>query len=263
MRYNSSPFLSSNLSAYRPSAAHLPPISGRLLHGLYSPMSINPSPELKSLFETALNEFEKRVGTALDQHPIIDKLVNCESADTVIDVLQGQAQAFRSFRGGDGKLFTWLKRTVNVLYALSTSDVISGAIGSVCVNSSWHWRTLTRRDTILSSAFSSSKCNIRGDRHTSWCKCPTLISRGFCDTCGLLQTVKNPTSTTYDALVELFESFESFLRRLDIYTKIPSTPAMTEIIVKILIDSISTISLAIQQARQGRLSEPHPFGYDT
>ena len=113
-------------------------------------MSNNSPPELKSLFETALNEFEKRAGTNLDQHPIIDKLVNCESADSIIDVLQEQAQAFRNFRGDDGKLMTWLKRTVNVLYALSTSDVISGAISSVGINSSWLWRTLTWRDTSLS-----------------------------------------------------------------------------------------------------------------
>ena len=112
-------------------------------------MSINPSPELKSFFESALNEFEKRTGTNLLQHQIDDKLVNCESADSVIDVLREQAQAFRSFRGADGKLMTWLKRTVNILHSLSTSDVISGAISSVCVNSSRHWRTLTRRDTFF------------------------------------------------------------------------------------------------------------------
>ena len=101
-------------------------------------MSINPSPELKLLFETALNEFEKRAGTSLAQHQIVDKLVNCESADSVIDVLQEQAQAFRSFRGDDGKLMTWLKRTVNVLYALSTSDVLAEGIGLVCIYSlSW------------------------------------------------------------------------------------------------------------------------------
>ena len=34
---------------------------------------------------------------------------------------------------------------------------------------------------------------------------------------------------------------------------------MTEIIVKILIELLSTISLAVQQAKQGRLSEPPPF----
>ena len=60
---------------------------------------------------------------------------------------------------------------------------------------------------------------------------------------------------SYDALVDLFESFESFLRRLDIYTRIPSTTAMTEIIVKILVELFSTISLAIKQAKEGRFSE--------
>ena len=98
-------------------------------------MSTNSSLELKLLFETALNEFEKRAGSNLTQHQIIDKLVNCESADSVIDVLQEQAQAFRNFRGDDGKLMTWLKRTVNVLYTLSTSGVLGEGIGLVCLNS--------------------------------------------------------------------------------------------------------------------------------
>jgi hypothetical protein len=65
---------------------------------------------------------------------------------------------------------------------------------------------------------------------------------------------------SYDALVDLFESFESFLRRLDIYTKIPSTTAMTKIIVKILVELLSTISLAVKQTKEGRLSEPLGFG---
>jgi fungal STAND N-terminal Goodbye domain len=94
-------------------------------------MSVNPSPELKSLFEAALNEFEKRAGSNLVRHQIIDKLVNCESADSVIDVLQEQAEAFRDFRGDDGKLMMWLKRTVNVLYTLSTSDVVCEGISLV------------------------------------------------------------------------------------------------------------------------------------
>jgi hypothetical protein len=99
-------------------------------------MSINPSPELKSLFEAALEEFEKRAGTNLLQHQVIDKLVNCQSADSVIDVLQQEAQAFRDFRGDDGRLMTWLKRTVNVLYTLSTSNVLNEGIGLVRLHTS-------------------------------------------------------------------------------------------------------------------------------
>ena len=98
-------------------------------------MSFDPSQELKSLFETALNEFEKRTGTNLTHHQIIDELKNSESADSVINVLQKQAQAFRNFRGDDGKLMIWLKRTVSVLHTLSTSSVLGGAIALVRVRS--------------------------------------------------------------------------------------------------------------------------------
>ncbi len=96
-------------------------------------MSISPSPELKSLFEDALNEVENRAGTNFIQHQIFDRLKDCESADSVFDVLQEQAQAFRNFRGDDGRVMTWLKRTVNVLYTLSTSSVLSDCIGLVCI----------------------------------------------------------------------------------------------------------------------------------
>ena len=94
-------------------------------------MPINPFPELKLLFESALEEFEKRVGTNLLQHQIIDKLANCQSADSVIDVLQDEAQAFHHFRGDDGKLMTWLHRTVNVLHTLSTGSILGEGIGLV------------------------------------------------------------------------------------------------------------------------------------
>jgi hypothetical protein len=73
-------------------------------------MFINP-PQLKSPFETALNEFEKRAGSGLLQHQLINKLINCQSADSVTEVLQEQAQALSIFRGDDGKLVKWLKQT--------------------------------------------------------------------------------------------------------------------------------------------------------
>ena len=106
-------------------------------------MSVNPSLELKSLFEAALNEFEKRAGTNLLRHQIIDSLTNCESVESVIAVLQDQAQAFRTWRGDDGKLMTWLKRTVQVLHPLSTSGVLVESIGLVRIYSSSHWHATT------------------------------------------------------------------------------------------------------------------------
>ena len=68
------------------------------------------------------------------------------------------------------------------------------------------------------------------------------------------QAVKG-VDDSYDALADLLESIEHFLKRLDIYTKIPPTSAMTEIIVKILVELLSTLALATKQVKQGRPSE--------
>ena len=59
----------------------------------------------------------------------------------------------------------------------------------------------------------------------------------------------------YDTLVDSLESIEHFLNRLDIYTKIPPTAAMTEIVVKILVELLSTLALATKQIKQGKPSE--------
>jgi len=47
----------------------------------------------------------------------------------------------------------------------------------------------------------------------------------------------------------------SFLERLKIYTSIPPTPTMTEIIVKIIVELLSVLSLATKPIRQGRFSK--------
>ena len=45
------------------------------------------------------------------------------------------------------------------------------------------------------------------------------------------------------------------MKRLDIYTRFPSTEAMTEIIVKIMVELISTLALVTKQIKQKRPSE--------
>jgi hypothetical protein len=60
---------------------------------------------------------------------------------------------------------------------------------------------------------------------------------------------------SYDTLVDVFECIESFIRRLNIYTKIQPTLAMTETIVKILVEILAVLALATKQINQGRLSK--------
>ena len=70
---------------------------------------------------------------------------------------------------------------------------------------------------------------------------------------------------SYDALLELFECIGSFLKRLEIYTKIPLSALMTEIIAKIMVELFSILVHAKTQIKHGRLSKQSPnlsVGYD-
>ena len=46
----------------------------------------------------------------------------------------------------------------------------------------------------------------------------------------------------------------SFLKRMEIYTRIPPDPIMTEVVVKIMVEMLSVLALASKQIKQGRLS---------
>ena len=70
----------------------------------------------------------------------------------------------------------------------------------------------------------------------------------------MLQTASD-VSSSYDALVDLFECIGNFLKRLRIYTDLPLSSSMTDIIVKIMIELLSVLALATKQIKQGRFSK--------
>ena len=47
----------------------------------------------------------------------------------------------------------------------------------------------------------------------------------------------------------------NFLKRLEIYTTIPPTPILAEVIVKIMVELLSVLALASKQIKQGRFSK--------
>ena len=70
----------------------------------------------------------------------------------------------------------------------------------------------------------------------------------------MIQSAKGIVSNC-DALVDLLESIEHFLNRLSIYTRVPPSPAMDEIVVKVLVELISTLALVTEELKQRRPSE--------
>jgi hypothetical protein len=70
----------------------------------------------------------------------------------------------------------------------------------------------------------------------------------------ILQAAKD-MSTSQGKLVELFNRIGYFFRRLEIYTKVPPTPAMTDIIMEIMVKVITILGTATKEMQRGRLSE--------
>jgi hypothetical protein len=70
----------------------------------------------------------------------------------------------------------------------------------------------------------------------------------------MYQAIKD-VSASYDALVDLLESIQHFLGRLDVYTQMSLPAAIAEIIVKIMVELLSTLALVTKQINQGRPSK--------
>jgi len=220
---------------------------------------VNPSgtSNFQLLFDSALQDYEKQTGTVLASHPLARDLENCDSAESVTALLQKQAPDPSKSRGDHGKVMTSLKRAVHVLYTLSVSTALGESVGLVCRVVGIHvgyFRFLASRTDVMrvNPALSPRKGNIRWSCH------PTFRARlcyslhiFLCDV-RVYQTVEDISN---DALADLLESIDLFLTRLDIYTKVPLTTAMAEILVKIMVELLSAIALLTKQVKKKRPGE--------
>jgi phosphate starvation-inducible protein PhoH len=62
-------------------------------------------------------------------------------------------------------------------------------------------------------------------------------------------------AASQDILVDLFGRIESFFRRLEIYTGVPLTPAMTDKMVEITVEVLDILATATKEMKQSRTSE--------
>jgi hypothetical protein len=142
-----------------------------------------------------------------------------------------------------------LKPTVDILLGLSTSGVFGEGIGLVRLTISTN---PFRKFIIHPTENSGSKSDIcwRWSPPRSMYQSYPFARFLSCDT-QPLKAAKS-VSTSYDALIELFECFEHYLGRLKVLTEIPD--AVGEILVKIMVQLLEVLALATQQIKQGRFS---------
>jgi hypothetical protein len=85
----------------------------------------------QSIFDSALESYEKKTGRDLTSNPLFRKIEGCNSPDDVITLLREQIPGFDRSRSSNdsGRLANWLDPTVNTINAFS--GTIGGSVSLV------------------------------------------------------------------------------------------------------------------------------------
>ena len=83
--------------------------------------SSSPSSNFLSVFNAALEAYEKTTKNKLLSHPLATQLQSCDSPAAILSVLHDLVQQVDQSRSGDERLRNWLDPTVNVLFAFSAA----------------------------------------------------------------------------------------------------------------------------------------------
>ncbi|KAH9028689.1 hypothetical protein EDB85DRAFT_1595806 [Lactarius pseudohatsudake] len=75
-----------------------------------------------------------------------------------------------------------------------------------------------------------------------------VISAGV----GVLLLAAKDVDASQEALADLFERIENFFKRLESYTEVPPTDAMSDMIVKIMVEVLNIFAIATKEMKQGR-----------
>ena len=104
--------------------SHYPPLNSPLMsHNQSSSTSSN----FQLVFNNALKAYNKCTKDDLLKHPLADRFQACDSASSMLTVLQEQVQELNQSQRGNTK---WLDPTVNVL--LTFSETLGEGVSSVC-----------------------------------------------------------------------------------------------------------------------------------
>jgi hypothetical protein len=91
------------------------------------------SAHFQALFDFALQAYEKDTGVPLADHPLATQLQGCHDVESIIALLQHQANHFDDFRGRN-RIMKLIESTVSILSTLSANTVLGASIGLVRQN---------------------------------------------------------------------------------------------------------------------------------
>ena len=95
--------------------------------------------------------------------------------------------------------------------------------------------------------------SLRGSAFFSWSVSSSFPCAAYFDANGS-QAAKD-TSSSKDKLIDVFNRIERFFGRLEIYTSITPTTAMTAMIIDIMVEVLTILGIATKEVKRGGLSE--------
>ena len=220
-------------------------------------MSSTPQPTSSTsnfqLITDALADYAKIPGIDLFKNPFAALLEQSDSPEAILQLLQGREKAFKEYRDSNRQLIKCLSPAVKVLQAFSG---ILGEAVSV-VSHLFHLMSVySKRPRQV--PFPPAKALFIGIDVLLAVRPVNMLFKQFPSNvcvCGAVYQAASGVTSSYDALLDLFESLGNFLKRLEIYTTIPPTPIMTDIIIKIMVELLSVLALATNQIKKGRFSK--------
>ena len=200
------------------------------------------------LITDALVDYANTTGIDLSSNPFAAAIERAISPGDILELLQEREKAFKDYREGNRRLVSCLSPAVNVIQAFS--GILGEAIS--LVSHTRHLLTLLTRPPQV--PFPPAKALFVGIDVLLAVRPFNVHSVLFPFDIRGVQAADGVTSS-YDALVDLFECLGNFFKRLEVYTRITPTPMMIDLIVKIMVELLSVLALATKQIKQGRFSK--------
>ena len=119
-----------------------------------------------SIFNLALEKYNRKTKQDLVKHPLLPRLQSCHSPEDILNVLREQSPELNQSQNTDDGLTKWVTPTVNVLYSFSAT--LGGVVG--LVNISIFSYAFFPSNTLL-SGISTLKHNLYRDCRSSPSPC--------------------------------------------------------------------------------------------
>ena len=210
--------------------------------------TISSSSNFQAILYSSLKTYEKKTKQDILTHPLMAQLQTCNSPTDILTVLRTQIQQFEKSTSDDDKLTRWLNPTVNVIYAFSSA--LGAGVGLVPIEQSFY----DLSSDIIFLGILSRECDICRCRRPPLGNQRLVLPYSDISDTERIQAAKDALASQ-GALVDILERIENFFRRLETYTEVPTTEAMKDIIVKIMVEVLGIFAIVTKEMKQGRASE--------